>query len=594
MLGKAGLVNRFFFNPVRELTQSINRDNFQADLVAALTVMVVALPQAMAYALIAKVNPVYGVYGAIVMAIVGSLLGSSNHLITGPTNAICIIVAGVMYATNGANPLGILFLLTFMVGLWQFLMGVLQLGSVVNFIPHSLIVGFTAGAGVLIAMQQFNTFLGISVPSNINLPTLQKVWYTLNHLHSTNLYSLGLALITMAMIIVSRMAAAKMPGLSRFLPGPLLGVAVATALVMLLHLDELGVKITGSVPSAWPSFNLVHFSWDNVKELFNSSLIIAILGLVEAVAIAKSMASLTGQRLDINREIAAQGMANMSGAYFSCFPGAGSFTRTAVNYSAGAKTRLAGVLSGFLVLLLLILFKPFIKYLPNASLAGVLMVVAYSMIDKKAFKEILTINRNDATVMLVTAILTIVSFQLEYAIYVGVLLSIILFLRESSKATVKVIIPHQTLSGKVTEYEVQACDDEKCQMQPVAIIQPEGNLFFGSSQDLELKLRELPGGYAQAYVLRLCNVTNIDATALEILKKCVANCLESGKVVLLSGVRPEIYDILKKTQLVKMLGQDNIYVMAGDIFSSTRSALERANQLLEDKEQQQLYIKRYL
>lgn len=578
------LKNDLIFRPVKGLIRSIDKESLGYDLVAAVTVMIVGLPQAMAYALIAKINPVYGLYGAIVMAVVGSLLGSSNHLVTGPTNAICILIAGVMFpffSKSAAYPFEVLFLLTFMVGFIQLLFSVFRLGSLINYVPHSLIVGFTAGAGVLIAMQQVNTFLGIAVPQNINMPTFEKVIYTFQRINTTNRYALVIAAVTILIIVFCRIMAKKYPGAAIWLPGPLLGVIASTIMVMTMHLDRYGVKICGNVPSAFPPFHVVNFSLHDMRILFDGSLTIAIVGLMEAIAISKSIASLTGQKIDINQEIFGQSMANLVGSFFSCFPGSGSFTRTAVNYSAGARSRLAGIMSGVLILIMLVIFKPFIKYIPNASLAGVLMVVAYSMIDKKAFKEILKLNRSDAVIMVTTALITILAFQIEYAIYIGVLLAVVLFLKQSGRADVKTIIPAKCAYGGFTEYAVHSCDEEKCALSPVAIIEPEGNLYFGLASDLENKLHSFSAGATRAYVLRLRNVSSIDVTALEVIRNFVKSTLKENKIVIFSDVSEQIYTLLERAGIIDLVGEENVFRGAKDMFVSTRKAIERAADLIE-------------
>lgn len=591
------LKNDFIFKPVKGLVKTIDKGSISFDFMAAVTVMIVGLPQAMAYAMIAKINPVYGLYGAIVMAVVGSLLGSSNHLVTGPTNAICILIAGIMFpffSKSATYPFQVLFVLTFMVGLIQVLFSVFKLGALINYVPHSLIVGFTAGAGVLIAMQQVNTFFGITVPQNINMPTFAKVVYTFQHINATNYYALSIAAVTMLIIIACRIAGKKFPGIAMWLPGPLLAVIVSTAVVMSMHLDKFGVKICGNVPSAYPPFHMVNLSLSDMQILFSGALTISIVGLMEAIAISKSIASLTGQKIDINQEIFGQSMANMIGSFFSCFPGSGSFTRSAVNYSAGAKSRLAGIMSGVLVLAMLLVFKPFIKYIPNASLAGVLMIVAYTMIDKRAFKEILQLNRSDAVTMITTALVTIVAFQIEYAIYIGVMLAIILFLKQTGRASIKTIIPLKSEHGHLMEYEVHSCNEEKCEISPVAIIEPEGNLYFGLASDLERRLDDFTMGNAKVYIMRFRNVSAIDVTALEVIRNFARNTINDGKAVLFSDINQETYDILDRAGIIKMTGKENIFFKSNDLFFSTKNAIDRANVLLDKWREPKLLIRSYV
>ena len=318
------------------------KENWKFDLMAGLTVAIVALPQSMAYALIAGVDPVYGLYTSIIAAIIGSIFGSSDHLITGPTNAIALMIASQVKNFTDSNFLTMLFILTFLVGLIQFLLGILRVGKIINFVSHSVIVGFTAGAGIIIALGQLNQFLGISLPKGYN-PLYVKVWQTLAAIDQTNLYALGLANLTVAIILICKK-------INKNIPGSLLGLIVSACLVALFNLGDKGIKLVGEIPNNLPLFRLpqafpVHFIFD----LMGGAAAIAIVGLVEAISISKSIALSSEQRINPNQEFLGQGLANMLAAFFQCIPASGSFTRSAINYASGGKTKLAGILSGIIV-----------------------------------------------------------------------------------------------------------------------------------------------------------------------------------------------------------------------------------------------------
>lgn len=560
--------------PILETLLSYKRENIRFDFVAALTVAVVALPQSMAYAIIAGVDPVYGLYTAIVLSILGSAFGSSNHLATGPTNAISLLIASFMSSYMGKqNFYENLFLLTFLVGAIQFSMGALKLGKLVNYVSHSVIVGFTAGAGIIIALGQFNQLLGISLPKG-NQSTLEKVVLTLQSIDHTNYYALGLGMLTLAIIIAAKK-------INKNIPGALLGIVVSVILVMTMGLSEYGIKLTGEIPSAIPPFAMVKFSLDSIHSLFGGALVIALIGLVEAVSISKAISAKTLQKVDSNQEFIGQGMANMGGAFFSCIAGSGSFTRSAITHHSGGRTRLTGVLSGIIVLVVLILFAPYAKYIPNASLAGVIMMVAYSLVDKKALVKVYKSNKNDALVLIVTALTTILAPDLEDAIYAGMAISVILFLRESGSASVRVLVPGEDGLGRFVEYSTD--DQRKPKNSPVSIIQLEGSLYFGCAADLGHKLEEAYSD-SKAFILRFDNVTAADISAIEVIEHFVNRATSEGKKVMLSGVSPDIKKIIEKCHLIDHIGPENIFMSEKVVFAPSTRSLEAAYHFIKTGE----------
>ena len=320
------------------------RPHFQADLFAGLTVAVVALPQSMAYALIAGLPVQYGLYASIVPTLAACLWGSSAHLITGPTTAVSLVVFSALkdLAPPGTAPfIELAFWLAACTGLIQIGMGVARLGNLLDFVSRSVLLGFTAGAAVLIAFKQLPGLFGLTLPKGGHFVT--SLFHLVSHLHQTNLISLALGITTLGVIVVFKK-------IRPLWPGTLIALAVVGLLVHTFRLDLRGVSVIGDVPRSLPPF---HFpSWDvidNFGQLASGALAIALLGLVEAVSIAKSISDQSRQRLNINREFVSQGLANLSAAFFSGYPVSGSFTRSAVNFRSGARTPLSGVLSALAV-----------------------------------------------------------------------------------------------------------------------------------------------------------------------------------------------------------------------------------------------------
>jgi sulfate permease, SulP family len=519
------------------------------DIAAALTVTLLAIPQGMAYAIIAGLDPVIGLYSSMVSRVFGSLFGSSDHLVTGPTNAIALLVAGYMSSFVGeADFYATLFLLTFLIGALQFTMGVLKLGKLVNYIAHSVVVGFTAGAGIIIAMGQMNQLFGISLPSE-HLSTIGKLWFTLQHLSATNYYALGLGLLTIAVIVIAKL-------FTKQLPGPLLAIVCSALCVYWLNLEKYGVSLVNEIPSAVPPFTLVSFSVDKIQELFTGALVIAVIGLVEAMSISKSIASQTLQKIDSDQEFIGQGTANLAGAFFSCMPASGSFTRSSVNFQSGAKTKFAGILSGFLLLVILFFFAPLIKYISNASLAGLIMAVAFSMVNVRTLKKVAYSNRNDAGIVVVTFLTTIFSPELEYAIYAGLATSIILFLRETGVARINLLLTNGQNGEKRVEFEIDAAY-LAANKPPVVTVMFVGDLYFGMSADLEEKLSHIYDDL-QDVILRFNHVSVIDITSLEVIENFITRALREGKNVYLYGVQPKLMSMLIRSNILGHVGEDNV------------------------------------
>ncbi|KJS15259.1 MAG: sulfate permease [Peptococcaceae bacterium BRH_c4b] len=553
--------------PLIETISTYKKEYIRFDFIAALTVAVVALPQSMAYAMIAGVDPAYGLYSAIVLAMLGSMFGSSNHLATGPTNAISLLISSYMAIYLGqGNFFATLFLLTFMVGAIQFSMGALKLGKLVNYVSHSVIVGFTAGAGVIIALGQLNALLGISLPKG-KLSTLEKVMLTFDHIDKINYSALLLGIFTIMVIIAAKR-------INKNIPGALLGIIFSVVLVMALSMQKYGIKLAGEIPSAIPPFNIVNFNLATMGDLLGGAMVIAIIGLVEAVSISKAISSQTLQKIDPNQEFIGQGLANMGGSFFGSIAGSGSFTRSAIAFQNGGATRLTGVLTGIVLLVILIFFAPFAKYIPNASLAGVIMVVAYSMVDKNAVSKVFKSNRNDAIVMTITCITTILAPELEYAIYAGIAISILLYLKETGAASVRRFAPLEGSPGQLIDYN--ACGNGQTVNSTISVVQLDGNLYFGSSADLEHKLNEV---YCEArvFVIKFTGVTMMDITSLEVIESFITRALKGGKKILLCDVRPAIKALMDKGHIISMVGEENVFVTEEEVLASSAKALDKAD-----------------
>lgn len=544
---------------------------FRQDFVAAATVAIVALPQSIAYALIAGVDPIYGLYTTIVGSIVGSLFGSSSHLITGSTNATALMVAGVMKQYLGTDALyPTLFVLTFMVGIVKLGFGLMRAGKIVNYVSPSVILGFTAGAGAIIGLGQLGDLLGVRISSGYH-PLYEKVWLTLAGAGPVNPWAVALSAGTVVTVLLLRR-------LSRAIPGPLVALLLASVLAAALDLEGRGVALVGAMPASLPPFHVPAFSFGVMRELAPGAVAVAVVGLVEALAIAKSIALSSGQRIDASREFMGQGLASLTGSFLGCFPPSGSFTRSAVNYSSQGRTRVAGILSGLLVAATVLFLAGYARYIPRASLAGVIVLVAYSMVDQHAIRKIAKASRHDLTVLLVTMAATVAMPDLQKAILTGIVVSVFVHLWNTGEIRVRLL--RRTGERGFREMDIEQ-GLRAGSPGDAPIIHIEGDLYFGSAGDLRDKLQEVADlSGAPLFVLRLKRVRVMDISAFDVLETFIERCLAAGKGIVLCGISPDMKRFLDKVGITSMVGAENVFLAGEQIYESASKAHDRAQAIL--------------
>lgn len=522
------------------------------DLFAGLTVAVVAVPQSMAYALIAGLPVAFGLYASIVPTIIGCLWGSSSHLITGPTTAVSLVVFSALSPLaqpNSAAYIELALFLALMVGAVQIVMGMARLGALLNFVSHAVLIGFTTGAAVLIAFKQIPGLLGLKIEKTAVF--YEHLWRIATHLHLTDGITLSLGVLTIVVIVLFKRLRPNWPG-------TLIAMVLVGTLVGLLDLDHRGVAVVGTISSRLPS---LHFpDMDMVFQagkLAPGATAIAILGLVEAVSIAKSIADQTRQRININQEFVGQGLANVSAAMFSGYAGSGSFTRSAVNFRSGAKTPMSGIVSAAAVAVTVVLAAPLAAMLPISALAGVLIVVSYDMIRVRDIVRTVKATRGDAAVLTITFLSTLV-LNIEFAIYTGVLLSIGLHLAATSHPRIHSVVPDRA-TGKMAG---SAFGHTCCQMDIVAI---EGSLFFGSTafvlDDLQRRLRSHPD--TANLLIRMHKVNTMDASGVHVLEIVLEELRRRGGGIYFAGLNHRGFLILKNAGLLKEIGEHHIRTATG-------------------------------
>jgi SulP family sulfate permease len=544
-------VSGYFVQPIR-LLRTYQREFLRADLIAGATVGVVSLPQGIAFALLAGLPPAMGIYTSIIAAIVGALWGSSNHLSTGPTNSSALLVFSVLLPVaipGSALYISAAGMLAVMAGALRVVMGMARLGVLVNFVSDSVIVGFTAGAGVLIMVGQMRALLGLQFPSS---PRLVDTATNLA-LHVQDIHLLS-ALLGVGTIV----AAVLIKRFRKSLPAPLLAMGLAALVVAIFQLPQYGVAVLESLTRELPPLaSLPLLDFDLIGDLSTGALAVAVIGLVEAMSIARAISAQTGQRLDSNQEFIGQGLANVAAGAFTGFPSSGSFNRSALNLESGAQTPLASVFSGLIVLVVVFLFAPLAVYVPLSSIAALLIISAYSMINRKEMARIWQGTKGDRLIMIVTLSATLL-LPLQFAVLTGVLMSLVYYIWNTSLPRVYPVVPDPHFMHLV--HQVDAAGALRRPSCPqLNILEIQGDLYFGAAPHVEdVIVRSHEQQPQQRYLLlRMVSVTQIDISGIHMLESMVRSYREQGGDVFLVRVQEPIFEFMQSTGFVELLGSDH-------------------------------------
>lgn len=567
--------NTFFrLVPAFDSLRTYSWRTMRADTMAGLTVAAVAVPQAMAYAQIIGLPPQYGLYTAIMMTAIGALFDSSKQLINGPTNAISIAVLSALVMSGDGDRVTDAILLAMLVGAVQLGIALLRLGDLTRFISHAVIVGFTLGAAVLLIMDQLKNLLGLSAVGTGSDHFLKRFWLTIKEIDQSHLPTLLVGLAAVGLALALR-------GLNRWmkfrLPELLLAMIGSAAIVWYWQLDQRGVKVVGVIPAVLPSFQFPNITWPRVQGLAGVSVTIALLGLLEAIAMAKAIAVHTRQKLDINQQCLSEAVANIGGSLFQCFPGSGSLTRSNINQQAGAQTQWSGVISAAAVALVVWKFAPYAIWIPSSALAGILILSAQRLVDWRQLRYYFRTTRFDAWIVGLTAI-SAVAVSVEFCVLIGVLLSFVLYVPRAARMHMTELVSAD--DGVVRE---RVSTDVPCDR--VRIFNLEGELFFGAASELEQHLeaveRAVRGG-VRVLVLRVKRVRNPDAVCLEILDRFVIRMREAKVAVVMCGVRPDLMKVLRASGIVEHVGAEQMFVFqeTGTVWSSTLGAIRFAYDMI--------------
>ncbi len=531
----------------------VNGPNVRADFMAGLTGAVIVLPQGVAFATIAGMPPEYGLYAAMVPAIIAALFGSSWHLVSGPTTAASIVLfasLSTLAEPTSAEYVRLALTLTLMVGLIQLTMGFARLGTLVNFISHSVVIGFTAGAAILIATKQIKNFLGLEMPRGLDFHEVFVEVF--NQLDKINPYVTLVAAVTLVTgILVKRF----IPRVPYMIAAMVVGSLVSLFLNSRYGQANTGISTVGALPASLPPLSMPDLSLSTIKELAPVAVAATLLALTEAVSIARSLAARSGQRLDGNQEFIGQGLSNIVGSFFSSYVATGSFNRSGVNYEAGARTPLAAAFAGVMLMGITLLVAPYASYLPNAAMAGILFLVAWGLIDFHHIHQIIRTS-NAETAVLATTFFSTLLLELEFAILLGVMLSLAIYLSRTSRPRVlsRVPNPHHPKRAFTTDDSLPECPQFK-------IIRIDGSLFFGAVNYVEGMMQSVDTlNPEQKHLLVVAKGINfVDLAGAETLAKEAERRTKLGGGLYFYEVKDTVCSILHKGGYIKSIGDENIF-----------------------------------
>lgn len=554
------------------------------DVIAGLTVAAISFPQAMAYALIAGVDPRFGVYSAIVVTIVASIFGSSSHLINGPTSAISLLVFTALAFLDSENTTELfeaLFLLAVLVGAFQIIISLFKLGNLTRYISESVIIGFMAAASFLLAIGQLGNALGVRDKGNGHMQVLRRVWLTLFRGDHYNYR----ALVLSAGAVILAVALRKLVQRFGWPQIDMLAVLVITGAIAYFAgwsvpgpNGHTAVSVAAKIPRSLPSPHVPDIQTGWLPHLSTGALAIAFVGIIEALSIAKAIAYQTQQRIDYNRQIMAEGLANLAGGFFQSLPGSGSLSRSAINFQSGARTRFSGIVSAATVAAALLLFAPLLRYVPQPALAGLLLVTAARLVDWKRLVYTVKASRYDAGLVAVTAF-TGVAIDLDKSVLLGVVLSILLFVPRAAKLKARelIVTPERVVRERIPG---DAADPA------IVIYDLEGELFFGAAPELDRYLAEIGTRIAtddvKYVVLRLKRVRHPDVVCIERIEHFLREQTAHGVSILLAGVRPDTLGVLRNVGFDSWFPAEDVFPEEDEEYSATLKAVRRAHNKLAE------------
>lgn len=539
------------FVPALTWLATYDRATFRSDLAAGLTVAVMLIPQAMAYAALAGLPPIIGLYASIVPLALYALLGTSRELAVGPVAMVSLLVAtgiGALAETGTSEFIGLAILLALMVGVLQLVMGLARLGFLVNFLSHPVISGFTSAAALIIGFSQLKHLLGVDLPRS-------------HHVHATLIEAASRIDETHVITLIIGVASiAIMMALKRFkplFPRALVVVGLSTLAVFALGLDTQGVAIVGDVPAGFPAPSIPSMDLDQLRDLMPIALVIALVGFMESISVAKAFARRQRYEVDANQELVALGTANIAGSFFGAYPVTGGFSRTAVNAQAGARSGMASLITAGVIALALLFLTPLFYFLPNAVLAAIIMTAVFGLVDVREVKHLWAVKRADLALLGVTFFATL-SLGIEEGILVGVATSLI-------KHIVVTTRPHYAVLGRLPGTTVwrNLANHPNAQPEPgILALRFDAQLYFGNAaffKDTLHKETERLDVPLRAIVLDASAISQLDASGASVLLDVIEVHQERGIPVVFAGVKEPVRCVMRRAHICERAGQDAFF-----------------------------------
>lgn len=553
--------------PALEWGKNYKKDWLKGDISAGLTVGVMLIPQGMAYAMLAGLPPIHGLYAVTLPLMIYAILGTSRQLAVGPVAMVSLLTAsgvGAIAEIGTEAFLGLAIVLSLMVGVIQFALGLFRLGFLVNLLSHPVVSGFTSAAALIIGLSQLKHLLGIDLARSHHVHEI--VLSAAERFGEVNWYTLAIGLLGIGLIIGAKK-------INKAIPGPLLAVVFGILVVVLVGLESQGVKIVGTVPDGLPSLVLPTFTWEQLQALIPTAMTISLVGFMESIAVAKAVQKRhRDYEVVPNQELIALGAANLAGALVQAYPVTGGFSRTAVNDQAGAKTGLASIISALLIVLTLLFLTPLFYSLPKAILASVIMVAVFGLIDFKEAKHLWKVDRSDFWMLAVTFIATL-SLGIEQGIGVGVVLSIAVHIYRSMQ-------PHVAVLGKIPgtdQFRNVNRFVNATETPDTLTVRFDGQLYFANLAYFQRQLTELveariPG--LQRIIINAEGISYIDSSAMHELHNFITNQQSKGIDVLFSGLIGPVRDAFRKNGLFTLVGEHNFYLDVKGAVEATETGAE--------------------
>jgi SulP family sulfate permease len=560
------LLKRIF--PFLRWRKLVTRETLRIDGIAGLAGAILVVPQGVAFAAIAGMPLEYGLYAAIVPAIIAALFGSSFHLVSGPTTAASVVMFSALSQIAepaSAEYVSLAITVAFLVGVVQVVLGFARLGVIVNFVSHTVVVAFTAGAAILIATKQLGSFLGVTLPKGV--PFYEVLHQAAIAWKDWQPETIAVGLTTIVAGVVSRRYWPQMP----YMISALIGGSVAGILIGWVYPDA-AIATIGALPQQLPPLSLPVFSLNLWSELAGLVFAMTILGLTEAVSISRSIATRSGQVLDANQEFIGQGFSNVVGSFFSSFTATGSFNRSAANFEAGARTPVAAALAGLLVIPVIFVVAPITEFLPYAAMAGLLMMIAWSLVDVKALKKIIRASKAEAAIIAIT-LASAVLVDLERAILFGVLLSLLVYLRRTSRPRILSRAPDPaSLKRKFsTSTSLPECPQLK-------MIRVDDSLYFGAVNYVREIFQRLREHYPQQKHLLLLSqgIAQVDVAGAELLVEEARARRAMGGSLSLYQLKDSARDVINQGGYMEQIQPAGEYISKGEAIKGILPTLDPA------------------